>query len=79
MTRRLKKIPVGTSSESSHLSPRKNYRVKIQGQWYEGRFSKEWFGWKFDNYGSAGMQLNLIDEVFEIQVPPPGRPPRRPT
>jgi hypothetical protein len=71
--RRLKKIPVGSSSESSHISPRKRYRVKIEGRWYEGAFTKEWFGWKFDAYGSSGRQLNLIDEVYEIAEAVPGK------
>lgn len=65
----LKKIPVGSSSESSHIDSRKRYRVKIEGRWYEGSFSKQWFGWRFDGYGSTGIQLNLVDQVFEI-VPP---------
>ncbi len=65
----LKKIPVGSSSESSHIDSRKRYRVKIEGSWYEGSFSKQWFGWRFDGYGSTGIQLNLVDQVFEI-VPP---------
>jgi hypothetical protein len=66
----LKKVPVGTSSASSHIDSRKRYRVRVDDQWYEGTFSKAWFGWKFDDYGSSGIQLNLIDEVFEI-VPGP--------
>lgn len=66
---RLKKIPVGSSNESGQIDSRKRYRVQIDGQWYEGSFSKQWFGWKFDGYGSSGMQLNLIDQVYEI-VPP---------
>ena len=65
----LKKIPVGTSSESSHIDSRKRYRVRIHGRWYEGCFSKQWFGWMFEDYGSSGLQLNLIDEVYEIQPP----------
>ena len=65
--KRLKKIPVGGSSESSHISSRKWYRAKIDGVWYEGMFSKQWFGWRFENYGSSGIQLNMIDEVYEIQ------------
>lgn len=74
MKRKLKKIPVGSSSESSHITSRKNYRVKIDGEWFEGRFTKEWFGWKFEDYGSSGIQLNLIDAVFEIQnALPPGK------
>ncbi len=68
--RKLKKIPVGTASTSSHIDSRKRYRVKIEGRWYEGSFSKQWFGWRFDGYGSSGMQLNLLDEVYEIVRPP---------
>ena len=73
---RLKKIPVGPSSESSHISPRKRYRVQIEGKWYEGFFSKQWFGWRFDGYGASGIQLNMVDQVYEIGSPPPpkGRP-----
>ena len=63
---KLKKIPVGTSSESSHLDSRKQYKVKIEGKWYTGNFSKQWFGWKFEGYGNSGMQLNMIDQVYEI-------------
>ena len=67
--RPLKKVRVGTSSESSDINSRKHYRVRIEGGWYEGSFRKEWFGWKFDGYGSSGIQLNLIDEVYEIVSP----------
>jgi hypothetical protein len=62
----LKRIPVGSSSTSSMIDPRKRYRVRIEDRWYEGTFSKQWFGWNFEDYGSSGIQLNLIDEVFEI-------------
>jgi hypothetical protein len=62
----LKKIRVGSSSQSSEIHSRKRYRVRIDGLWYEGSFSKQWFGWNFDGYGASGIQLNLIDEVFEI-------------
>lgn len=71
---RLKKIPVGSSSESSNIDSRKKYRVKIEGSWYEGSFSKQWFGWRFDGYGSTGIQLNLIDQVYEIQTGDPKKP-----
>jgi len=62
----LKKIRVGTSSESSEINSLKRYRVRIEGRWYEGNFRKEWFGWKFEGYGPSGIQLNLVDEVYEI-------------
>jgi hypothetical protein len=71
--RKLKKISVGGSSESSHIDSRKRYRVKIEGRWYEGSFSKQWFGWRFDGFGNSGLQLNLIDAVYEIVAPSPRR------
>ena len=65
----LKRIVVGSSSESPHIRSQKKYRVRIGNKWFEGAFSKRWFGWLFDDFGDTGMQLNLIDEVFEL---PPG-------
>lgn len=63
---KLKKIRITGSSECAHISSRKRYRVKIEGQWHQGQFSKQWFGWQFDGV-TPGLQLNLIDEVYEIQ------------
>ena len=79
---KLKKIPVGSSSESSHIDSRKKYRVKIEGKWYEGSFTKQWFGWQFEGYGNSGMQLNMIDQVYEIVRIDPNKkppPPKKPT
>lgn len=69
--RRLKKIPLGTSSESSHINPRRKYRVRIEDRWLEGSFTKRWFGWCFEGVGDSGVQLNLIDQVYEIVETPP--------
>ena len=72
-TRELRPIPIGGSSESANIHARRRYRVKIDGAWYEGQFSRQWFGWQFDGYQN-GIQLNLVDEVFEILSPrQPGR------
>ena len=67
--RTLKRIKIGGSSESTQINARKVYRVKIDGEWHEGRFSMKWFGWLFEGEGSE-IQLNLIDEVYEIVTPP---------
>ena len=75
MTTRGKRIPVGRTCKSGRISIFKRYRVKIDGRWYEGRFSKQSFGWQFDDYGPSGMQLNLLDEVYEL--PPAAPMPRR--
>ena len=74
--RKVKRIPVTGSSESSQIHPRNRYRVKIDGQWYEGQFSKQWFGWRFDGIGQ-GIQLNLIDEVYEMESPTRTKPKPR--
>jgi len=64
-----KRIPVTGSSLSPLIDSRKRYRVRVERKWYEGTFSKKWFGWQFDDYGSSGIQLNLIDEVYELAGP----------
>jgi len=61
-----KRILVGSSSDSGKISSHHRYRVRIGKEWYEGAFSKRWFGWNFDGIEPSGMQLNLIDEVFEL-------------
>jgi len=74
----MKRIIVGSSSESTQISARRKYSVRIGPQWYEGSFSKRWFGWHFDNFGDTGMQLNLIDEVFEVTKGSPKKEPAKP-
>jgi len=66
---RLKEIRVGSSSESADISTLKRYRVRVGSGWHEGGFRKYWFGWKFEDFGASGIQLNLIDEVYEIRPP----------
>ncbi len=63
----LRRIPVGSSSESSQIDSRRRYHVRIDGRWYTGSFSRQWFGWRFDDYRTSGLQLNLIEQVFEIR------------
>lgn len=67
----LKRIRVGSSSENTEIRSQRRYRVRIGSDWHEGSFTKYWFGWKFEGGGSDGLQLNLIDEVFEILRPFP--------
>jgi len=74
----LKRIVVGSSSETSSISAQRKYRVRIGREWLEGVFTKRWFGWNFEPFGASGMQLNLIDEVFELPQTRPRRWPARP-
>ncbi len=73
--RTLRPVRVGGTSQSGEIHARRRYRVKIDGDWYEGQFSRQWFGWQFDGYRN-GIQLNLIDEVFEIVESPKAGGPR---
>lgn len=74
-TPHLRPVRVGGSSQSGDIHARRRYRVKIDGDWYEGQFSRQWFGWQFDGYRN-GIQLNLVDEVFEIVESSKPRGPR---
>lgn len=49
------------SSRDSRISSKKSYLVKIYGRWYAGTFSKQWYGWSFNNWGFSGIQLDSID------------------
>lgn len=75
----MKRIVVGSSSENLHIHARRMYRVRIGKAWYEGTFSKQWFGWIFNDYEDTGMQLNLIDEVFECPFDQKANRWRRPS
>jgi hypothetical protein len=55
------------SSEDDRISKEKSYLVKIGKNWYAGRFSKQWYGWNFDNWGTSGIQLDCIEgPIYEI-------------
>ena len=73
----LRRVRVGGTSQSGDIHARRRYKVKIDGEWFEGQFSRQWFGWQFDGYRN-GIQLNLVDEVFEIIESPKPRGGRRP-
>jgi len=67
----MKLIPVkldGTNHNKS-ITTRKQYLVKIDSEFHAGRFSKQWYGWNFDNWGESGIQLDsdCIAGVWEIR------------
>ena len=76
MGEELTRIPVGSSSESAHIESYKRYRVKIDGQWFEGCFSRQSFGWNFDDYRNFGLPLGQIDAVYELPEPVAKRKPK---
>lgn len=50
------------------INPTKCYIVKYDDAEMIGHFEEEWYGWNFDWFGSsyAGLQLDCLDEVWEI-------------
>ena len=62
----LTEIPLDGTCQNSHISTRKEYLVRIYERLYSGTFSKQHYGWSFNNWGTSGIQLNSVDLVWEI-------------
>jgi len=64
-------IPEGkvqrATSEHSLICGDKYYLVNIYGTWRAGKFSKQWYGWNFTEWGTSGISLRGISgDVYEI-------------
>lgn len=60
--------------EHPDISTEKHYLVKIHGGWFFGRFTRQWFGLNFTNWGNAGAQFDAPgwnsstwEYVFEVE------------
>jgi len=51
-------------SRSDHPDIREDgeYLACLDDGWYAGQFSRQWYGWNFDNWGTSGIQLNAPGE-----------------
>jgi len=45
-------------SDHPDISSKKTYLVKIDGKFFLGKFSRQWYGWNFDDWGTSGIQLD---------------------
>lgn len=55
------------SSKDSRINSDTTYLVKIYGNWYAGKFTNQWYGWNFHNWGGSGIQLDCIEgPIYEI-------------
>lgn len=43
------------------ISTRSTYLVHLDGKWQIGRFTKEWFGWSFEDRDGTSHQLDGED------------------
>lgn len=67
---KLKKVDLSRMQGCNHdgIDAKSSYLVKVYGDWCAGKFSKQWYGWNFDNWGTSGIQLDSsgITAVYKI-------------
>lgn len=64
----LYKINWNDNKKTTLLHENDFYLVKIYDRWYAGKFSMQWYGWNFNNWGTSGMQLgSSITEIYLIE------------
>lgn len=66
MTLNLKSIRLDGTCHNKAITGKKRYLAYVSGDWYLGRFHKEWYGWNFDGWGGTGIQLDALDKVYEV-------------
>ena len=63
----LKRIDLnGSNTNDAIVAFDTQYLVRVCGRWRAGTFVQQWYGLSFANYGSDGIELEAIDEVYEI-------------
>ena len=69
---KLKKIDLSKRDQCEHPDIRANkiYLVNYDGNWILGNFSREWYGWNFDWFGTAyaGLQLDCFKQIYELKT-----------
>ena len=73
---RLKRILLAHNHESQscrhdQVNADTIYLALIYGQWCLGSFSLQWYGWSFNNWGGAGIQLNGIQILYATDLKKP--------
>lgn len=48
------------------VGPEYHYYCDIFGGWFLGHFSEQWYGKNFEGWGTSGIQLDHIIEVYEV-------------
>lgn len=57
-----------SGSKDARIRTNQTYFAKIHGQWCLGTFSEVWYGWNFRNWGTSGIQLDSIEDLYEVNV-----------
>lgn len=56
----------GTNTNDAIVPFEVEYLTRVHGRWRAGTFDRQWYGLNFTNYGSTGIELEAIEEVYEI-------------
>ncbi|MBU0959072.1 MAG: hypothetical protein KKB31_03955 [Nanoarchaeota archaeon] len=71
MAIKLEKINLNKVENCNHpeINTRCSYLARINGGWYAGKFSRQWYGLNFDNWGCSGIQLDSdrLQELYRIR------------
>ena len=61
----LKHIELNGSNTNDAIVPYESqYLVRVYGLWRAGSFDRQWYGLNFTNYGSEGIELEAVDDVY---------------
>ena len=55
-------------SKDDRIDPQKHYLAMIYGEWYLGKFHREWYGWSFDGWVNNSYQLDSIEDLYEVDL-----------
>jgi hypothetical protein len=55
-------------SKDDRIEPDAHYLALIDGKWFLGQFSEVWYGWNFDDWGTSGIQLDLIEDLYKVDL-----------
>ena len=56
----------GTNTNDAIVPYDGQYLVRVYGRWRAGSFDRQWYGLNFTHYGPEGIELEAIDDVYEI-------------
>ena len=55
------------SCQDDRIDSQRSYMVQIGGGLYFGQFSKQWYGWNFNDWGCSGYQLDMIERLWVMK------------
>ncbi len=64
---KLKQVDLnGTNTNDAIVPYDVQYLARVYGRWRAGTFDRRWYGLNFTDYGSDGIELEAVEEIYEI-------------